>query len=201
MSKSYLNSLNLPRGIRNNNPGNLIKTNIAWQGKINPSKDPNFEQFITLSHGIRAMYKDVINDINKGKNTITKLINEYAPPHENNTTQYIDQVAKGVNLDKNAIIKKLDTHFLLMLGRSIVKMENGAKHTLITDDDLRLGLSMMGDVSTEKLSVVIAPLTTKNKELLKNITLYLLAPLGLFFLFFISNRKYNKQLKTKFKTT
>ena len=34
MAKSYLNRTDLPRGIRNNNPGNLIYTTIAWEGKI-----------------------------------------------------------------------------------------------------------------------------------------------------------------------
>ena len=34
MEKSYLNNSALPRGLRNNNPGNLVQTSIAWLGKV-----------------------------------------------------------------------------------------------------------------------------------------------------------------------
>lgn len=185
--KSYLNTVGVSRGIRNNNPGNLIKTNIAWQGKINPSKDANFEQFSSLFFGIRAMYKDVINDINKGKNTISKLITEYAPPHENNTNGYIEKVAKGVNMKPDELIKTVDTKFLLLLGRSIVNMENGKDGAKVTDTDLLEAIKMLGNVSTEKLTVNITDET--KKKLINKILLYGVAPLGLFFLFFISVKK------------
>ena len=34
------------RGMRNNNPLNIIKSEkINWQGEVKPSTDPNFAQF------------------------------------------------------------------------------------------------------------------------------------------------------------
>ena len=36
---SFLGRKELTRGIRNNNPGNLVLTNIAWQGKIPNSQN------------------------------------------------------------------------------------------------------------------------------------------------------------------
>ena len=37
------------RGMRNNNPLNIIKSEkINWQGEVKPSTDPNFAQFETL---------------------------------------------------------------------------------------------------------------------------------------------------------
>ena len=43
------------RGMRNNNPLNIIKSEkINWQGEVKPSTDPNFAQFETLEYGLRA---------------------------------------------------------------------------------------------------------------------------------------------------
>ena len=46
------------RGMRNNNPLNIIKSEkINWQGEAKPSTDPNFAQFETLEYGLRAAFK------------------------------------------------------------------------------------------------------------------------------------------------
>lgn len=150
MSKSYLGTVNLPRGIRNNNPGNLVYTNIGWQGKIpfSQNTDKHFEQFTSLKYGIRAMYRDILNDISKGKNTIQKLISEYAPPHENNTQSYINQVAQAVGVSPTQKIDSITEDFLLSLGKIIVRIENGnIANQYITDTDLREGISIIGDTS------------------------------------------------------
>ena len=54
-----------PRGERNNNPGNLIKTSIKWKGKVETegNSDGHFEQFYEMKYGVRAMLKDIMNDI------------------------------------------------------------------------------------------------------------------------------------------
>ncbi len=44
----------LPRGVRNNNPGN-IRLGIAWNGLAPEQTDPDFCQFITPQFGIRAL--------------------------------------------------------------------------------------------------------------------------------------------------
>ena len=46
----------LARGMRNNNPLNIIKSEkINWQGEVKPSTDPNFAQFETLEYGLRTL--------------------------------------------------------------------------------------------------------------------------------------------------
>ena len=120
----YLSSA--PRGIRNNNPGNLIFTNINWTGKLpkEQNKDRRFEMFITPEYGIRAMIKDLKNDIEKGKNTVPALMTEYAPRFENNTDAYIQMVCKDLKVSATA--KLLPTkNTLRLLVHSISRVENG----------------------------------------------------------------------------
>lgn len=158
MSKSFLNN-HISRGLRNNNPGNLIRTSIKWQGKVSESQNQDtgrkFEQFINLTFGIRAMLKDLINDINKGKNTVTKLIKEYAPPTENNTKAYIDAVCKTIGVKPNDTIKFVNEDFLLQIARAIFKVELGKYHVEVTDYDIKEAISYLGNVSTNKVKVLI----------------------------------------------
>ena len=127
---SFLNSpiKNLPRGLRNNNPGNLRISNINWKGKIsnNQNTDKAFEQFSTIHYGIRAMITDVANDITiKKLNTLTKLINSYAPPTENDTINYINFVSKQTNLQPNQTIN-VTPDIISKIVKSKILIENGA---------------------------------------------------------------------------
>jgi hypothetical protein len=118
-----------PRGIRNNNPGNLIYTNIKWNGKLpkDQNKDRRFEMFIAPEYGIRAMIKDLKHDIEKGKNTVPTLISEYAPKFENNTGAYIQTVCKDLKVSQTA--KLLPTkNTLRLLVHSISRVENGGNY-------------------------------------------------------------------------
>ncbi|BDD02464.1 hypothetical protein [Persicobacter psychrovividus] len=112
----------LPNGIRNNNPGNLISTNVAWKGKL-PSSG-RFEVFKAPVWGVRALIKDLVNDIQKGKNTVTQLIHEFAPPHENNTQAYINHVSKALNINKGTPIQATKDNIRTLVF-AIDKMENG----------------------------------------------------------------------------
>ena len=128
-TNGYLPSL--PRGIRNNNAGNLIITNDKWAGMIDRSiaTDKQFVMFTTFEHGIRAMLKDLINDIKNGKNTVQKIITAYAPPTENNTIAYINAVSKSLSISPNTIIKP-DFDTLKSISKAIVLVENGLKYPL-----------------------------------------------------------------------
>lgn len=149
--KSFLNNHTV-RGLRNNNPGNLVKTNIKWLGKLQ-STDPKFEQFQSLEFGIRAQLKDLINDINKGKNTVSALISEYAPPNENNTGAYIRSVAKSLGVTEKQKLTSIDAKFMLNLARAIYKVELGKYHVDIKDSDILGAISKLGEVSTGLLKV------------------------------------------------
>jgi hypothetical protein len=155
MSKSFLNNHPI-RGLRNNNPGNLKRTKNAWQGKIpyNESKDQTFEQFVDLKSGVRAMLKDLIHDINKGKNTVHALITEYAPATENNTKAYIKSVCDTLGIQPLDKLTKINSAFMLQLVRSILKVELGSSHVDVTDNDILEAIENLGKVSTPTLEVV-----------------------------------------------
>jgi hypothetical protein len=147
------------RGLRNNNPGNLVRTKIAWKGKLTASKntDTKFEQFENLEFGIMAQLKDLIHDINKGKNNVRALISEYAPANENNTQAYIASVCKTIGVTATQKLTSINEQFLLKLARAIYKVELGTSHTDISDNDILGAIKKLGNVSTAILKVEINP--------------------------------------------
>jgi len=123
-SNNYLSSM--PRGIRNNNPGNIIQSNSKWHGKLSKeqNKDRRFEMFIAPEYGVRAMIKLLQNYMGKGFNTVDKIINKYAPSFENNTKAYINKVCKDLNVQaQTSLLPSKNTLRLLVF--SIAKVENG----------------------------------------------------------------------------
>ena len=143
--KSYLGQNNLPRGIRNNNPGNLVITGNAWVGKLplNQNTDGRFEQFTSLEYGIRAMAYDITGDVSRGLNTLTKLVTAYAPPSENNTQGYINSVSAetGISPDETLV---LSYDALKAIVRAKINVENGAvANQYITDTDIENGINLL----------------------------------------------------------
>lgn len=115
------------RGLRNNNPGNLEKSKSPWQGKVPHSQntDGRFEQFESIEMGLRALMINARTLINRGKNTIEKLIYTWAPPSKNNSKNYADYVAKQMGIAKDKVFEKLDKDFFIRLAKAITAVENG----------------------------------------------------------------------------
>ncbi|EBQ8821314.1 TPA: structural protein [Salmonella enterica] len=116
-----------PRGIRNNNPGN-IRQGDDWQGLVPKAQrtDKSFCQFITPEYGIRAMIIILRNYQRRhGLSTVTGIINRWAPPDENNTQAYIDSVAKATGVTPDQHIDTTDSRFMMKLLQAIIRHENG----------------------------------------------------------------------------
>jgi GH24 family phage-related lysozyme (muramidase) len=143
-SRSYSKENNTrPRGIRNNNPGNIVLTkNNEWEGRVPPAQntDGHFEQFTTYTFGIRALIILLRNYIRGGRNTITKVFEAYAPPAENNTQSYIRFVAGrlGISADDTLSVTK---NTLKELSQAIAKMENGEE--CINDAQFEEGFALL----------------------------------------------------------
>lgn len=126
---TYLNDPRKPRGLRNNNPGNIRRGNDNWQGKISwsESKDKSFEQFLYYWQGVRAMTIILKNYFSKYKlNTIAKILNRWAPPIENNTASYISAVSSLTGFKADQVLTP-DKETLRRLVYAIADHENGVK--------------------------------------------------------------------------
>ena len=146
MAKSFLGQTGLPVGIQNNNPGNLVKTAIAWEGKIPHAQNTSsrFEQFINIEYGIRALMRDIITDYSRGLTTVNELINEFAPPHENNTASYVAFVSNAIGISSTAQIT-LTKEALIAICQAIVIMENGQiARTILSDNDYENAYKILG---------------------------------------------------------
>ena len=87
----------LPRGIRNNNPLNIRRTaKDQWKGLRAQQTDASFCQFESLEFGWRAAFYLLTRTYYHKYRlfTIRAIINKWAPPNENLTATYIQNVCQ-----------------------------------------------------------------------------------------------------------
>ena len=115
----------LPRGLRNNNPGNIRRNSDVFQGEINPSRAKEFTQFKNMAYGYRAMYKILSNYYNKYQlNTIRKMISRWAPENENNTAAYVSLVSSYSGVGPDDLIS-FDREQMIRIVAGMSRVENG----------------------------------------------------------------------------
>ena len=114
------------RGLRNNNPGNIIKSNSPWKGKVPHSlnTDSRFEQFEQVEYGLRALMRNARTLVQRGHNTISKLVTKWAPPVENDTQKYINFVCKSMGVSPTQKIT-LDKDFYIQFAKFVTFKECG----------------------------------------------------------------------------
>src|SRR6476661_5281151 len=76
---------NEPRGIRNNNPGNIEAGKFAATVQGFQGSDGRFAQYANPEDGIKAADKLLQSYASRGLNTVNGIVNRWAPPSENNT--------------------------------------------------------------------------------------------------------------------
>lgn len=122
-----------PRGIRNNNPGNVRISGSAWAGKvpIASNTDGTFEQFSGPFYGLRVIaYLLLKYQRDKGKKTIKALIEDaggWAPVNnaDKNPANYGDTVAAAVGLRETDYVDLWTGNTLAGIVAAIVDFENG----------------------------------------------------------------------------
>lgn len=113
----------LPRGIRNNNPGN-IRHGADWKGLAEDQPDSDFCTFTAPRYGIRAMARILMNYQRiHNLQTVRQIINRWAPPSENKTDAYVDHVAKVLGVDPDQHIS-VQQHVADLVA-VIIEHENG----------------------------------------------------------------------------
>ena len=118
-----------PRGIRNNNPGNIKHGSSNWQGMANVQPDSVFVTFSTVQYGIRALVV-LLRNYNQrhGISTIRGIIQRWAPaggenPHHENYVNYVAGVA-GVSPDRYLTSVQFE-QYIPAITQGIMNFESG----------------------------------------------------------------------------
>lgn len=129
------------RAERNNNPGNL---NYAGQtgAVLEDGSNARFAKFGSTAEGVSALAKQLQRYGDRGLDTISKIINKYAPSSENNTQAYIDALSKRLGVSGDQKLDLNDSSTLTGLIKGIARHEAGSEY--LSDSDLMTGLSMAG---------------------------------------------------------
>lgn len=116
----------MSRGLRNNNPGNIIKNNTKWKGLSRDQTDPKFFIFDDIYYGYRAVFKTLRTYKEKhGLNTIEGMISRWAPTFENNTEGYIKAVSKGAGISRDAEVDVYNKDLMCKIVAEMSRIENG----------------------------------------------------------------------------
>ncbi|WP_100035485.1 transglycosylase [Escherichia coli] len=123
------------RNYRNNNLGNLVFANQegATLESPNAKGEQRFARFNTPEEGIRALANQVSSYYNgtsaaagyQKLQTVSSIISKWAPPKENNTNQYIDNVSKYLGVSPNEKIDVSNPEVMTQLVRAIATKEGG----------------------------------------------------------------------------
>ena len=115
-----------PRGLRNNNPGNIRITKDKWKGLRPVQEDKEFFQFTEMKWGYRALIRTLQNYHRlHGCRTIADYINRWAPEHENNTSGYISRVCREMQVPTTYVPDVEDKITMCAFAAAISQVENG----------------------------------------------------------------------------
>lgn len=124
------------RGYLNNNPGNMDRSEPPWNGEIRDvSLCTNDVQRMELTHGrfcvfknaimgIRAMTKNLLAYHDRlGCETVREYIERWAPPNENNTQAYINNVAMRIGVTPDDPIEITNPDIMAAVIDGIIRVE------------------------------------------------------------------------------
>ena len=141
---------NAPVSVKNLNPGNIINTHINWEGEAT-SPSNKFEQFQTAELGFRALAKNILAKMEKGKTTLNDIISVWAPPSDgNDTSGYIEFMCKQTGLGPNDPIP-IDQ--IPNIAKAISWMEGDNQTAYYTDEMINRGMAMAGINSTVSIQM------------------------------------------------
>ena len=117
------------RGIRNNNPGNIRNSERNdWKGEVSKAdkKDQVFEEFETMSDGVRAMMR-LLQKYQRSNNlhTVKEIVERWAPRNENDTAAYVRTVCKEMQMPECCGLDLTDKGTMCALVDAMCYVENG----------------------------------------------------------------------------
>lgn len=122
----FWRKLVIPRGIRNNNPGNLRDNGTKWQGMVGRD-DRGFCIFDSAANGLRAAAQTALSyQLRRGIRTLAAFGDLWAPPYDNpgaKKGEYGERLARQLGLSATETFT-VSEHLPRLLG-AIVVNENG----------------------------------------------------------------------------
>lgn len=123
--------MNTPRGIRNNNPGNVKHFGVDWVGLVDESEriDNTFCEFTHPWWGIRALARILRNYYYKRNlTTVAEIIGRYAPKGDrNDESAYAGFVARSIGVQPDDELPAMGFTQLRDIIPAIIKFENGVQ--------------------------------------------------------------------------
>lgn len=134
--------MSVPRGLRNNNPGNIRLSKDKWQGLRERQEDKEFFQFVSIEWGYRALMRTLQNYRWKhGMKTISDFITRWAPHKENDTGAYIRKVCREMEVPNTYIPDIEDKATVCAFAAAISLVENGIPAVM---EDVEKGWKLNG---------------------------------------------------------
>lgn len=112
------------RGVRNNNPGNIVYGQFAKDMGATGS-DGRFAVFPDAQTGLAAMAENLRQYSARGLDTMDKIIRRWAPPSENDTTGYINRAAGMAGVRPGQKLDFNNPAVLSAVMGAITRVENG----------------------------------------------------------------------------
>ena len=118
--------LETPRGIRNNNPGDIRHSKVRWVGEADDQPDPDFVSFCAPEYGIRAICKILLSYQSDDRcRTLRQLISRWAPPSENDTDAYVAAVSRACGRAPDEPAGVRQAAVMTPLVEAIIRQETG----------------------------------------------------------------------------
>lgn len=108
-------------GDQNNNPGNIKASQVAWEGKV--GQNGGFEQFATPEAGVRAATVNAQHILRNSDGTLSSLVNQWAPPSENNTPAYLQSIVSKTGIPANQPVNPDDPAVMGKIMPAIFQQE------------------------------------------------------------------------------
>jgi len=141
----------LPRGIRNNNPGNIKKGTDDWLGLARPDQMAPFQLneavfyvFREPEWGMRAMVS-LLRAYKRKHGLVTPrgIISRYAPAGDNNNVQsYATALANGLGIGIDDVADADDNSTVLQMIKAMIRHENGTK-ILYSETQYRTAMELL----------------------------------------------------------
>lgn len=113
-----------PRGIRNNNPLNIVHSKDVWMGRSETQTDPKFVQFGAMIFGIRAAMVCIRTYINKHKcDTIQSIVSRWCP--DSTAATYVSLVSKRTGIPRSQVISFSNKHDIVAIVSAMAEVECG----------------------------------------------------------------------------